>query len=95
MAEQSKLVASNRMTATQLVKLNGPLDFVKNPHTGITFFVCGNIRGYVSPAVQAKVDTVELEDLQFAMVSKDGAEPIPCLMLVGDSRKNVRRTLSL
>lgn len=90
------ITATNRMSAAQLIKVQGcNIDLVENPHTGKIFFVCGNVKGYVSPAVLENLNTVSVEELQFAEVSIDGKPSVPCLMMVGNSKQNVKRTLSL
>jgi hypothetical protein len=83
------------MTARQLViKENSPLDFVENPNTGKIFFVCGSKKGYVSPAALEKMNgKCSLDDFQYAEVSIDGAEAVPCLMVVGNQRNNVQKSL--
>lgn len=92
----SNIVATNRMSCAQLMKSqNSELQFVENPNTGKVFFVCGAVKGYVSPAVLANMSTVTVSELQFAEVSIDNKPSVPCLMMVGDASKNVRRTLSL
>ena len=91
----NNMISRNRMSAKQLVISNqSPLQFVTNPKTGKTFFLCGGTKGYVSPAVAAIKGTCTLDDLQFAECSKDGGESfVPCLMVVGNSSNNVQRTL--
>lgn len=95
MANQGNMISTNRMSAKQLViKNNSPLQFVTNPKTGKTFFICGGTRGYVSPAVSKIKGTCNLDDLQYAECSTDnGASFVPCLMVVGNSANNVQRTL--
>ena len=91
----NQMISTNRMSAKALViKNNSPLQFINNPHTGKTFFMCGETRGYVSPAVAKIKDTCTLDDLQYAECSTDdGASFVPCLMVVGNSANNVQRTL--
>lgn len=101
-----KLETRNRMTANQLMSAQGAdIEFIKNPNTGKLFFACGNITaGYMSPAVQQKASEVTTDELQYAEVKKPGipdVDPIsgtsnwvPCLMMVGNSKQNVVRTLS-
>lgn len=92
----SNIVATNRMSCAQLMKSqNSELQFIENPNTGKIFFMCGNIKGYVSPAVLRNMNSVSVADLQFAEVSIDNKPAIPCLMMIGDASKNVKRTLSL
>ena len=92
----ANITATNRMSCAQLMRSqNAELQFVENPNTGKVFFVCGEIKGYVSPAVLSKMHSVTVADLQFAEVSIDNKPAVPCLMMVGDASKNVRRTLSL
>ena len=90
----SKLKSTHRMSARQLViSENAELQFVKNPKTGKTFFVCGSKRGYVSPNVVKIMNTCTLDDLQYAEVSANGGVAVPCLMVVGNSEANVQRKL--
>ena len=91
---ESKVESTNRMSAKQLViSENAELQFVNNPNTGKTFFVCGSKRGYVSPNVLKIMDTCTLDELQYAEVSLNGGEAVPCLMIVGNSEANVQRKL--
>ena len=94
MAQSNNIQSANRMSARQLViSENAKLDFVENPQTGKIFFVCGSKKGYVSPAAQAAMETGTLDDFQYAEVSIDGGAAVPCLMVVGNSGKNVKRSL--
>ena len=95
MANNSNNIQSaNRMSAKQLViSQNAPLQFVTNPHTGNVFFTCGSKTGYVSPAVKQIMDTCSLDDLQYAECSINGGEAVPCLMVAGNSKANVKREL--
>ena len=94
MGEQKNIESANRMSARQLViSENAELKFVNNPNTGKTFFVCGSKRGYVSPNVLKIMDTCTLDELQYAEVSLNGGEAVPCLMVVGNSEANVQRKL--
>ena len=94
MAQSNNIQSTNRMSAAALViKENAELEFVQNPNTGKLFFVCGSKRGYVSPAAQKVYQTCELSDLQYAEVSIDNGEAVPCLMVVGNSKANVKRSL--
>ena len=82
-----KMQVRNRMTATQLV-------ISENPNTNNVFFMCGTKKGYVSPAVSKAQDTVTLEEMQYAECLKPGSDNwVPCLMMVGNSKANVKRTL--
>ena len=94
MEEQKNIKSAKRMSAKQLViSENAELKFVNNPNTGKTFFVCGSKRGYVSPNVMKIMDTCTLDELQYAEVSLNGGEAVPCLMVVGNSETNVKRKL--
>lgn len=86
------ITSTHRMSASTLcTKENSALEFITNPNTGNIFFVCGNVTGYVSPKVRENLDSVTINDLQFAEVSIDGKEPVPCLMMKGT--ENVVKTL--
>ena len=94
MAQSNNIQSANRMSARQLViSENASLQFVENPNTGKIFFVCGSKKGYVSPAALEKMDTGSLDDFQYAEVSIDGGAAVPCLMVVGKSGQNVKRSL--
>lgn len=90
-----KMQVRNRKSAKQLViGENAPLQFINNPNTNKVFFTCGTVKGYVSPNVRDKMDSVALEDLQYAECAKPGTDDwIPCLMMVGNSEANVKRSL--
>lgn len=70
------------------------------------FFTCGTVYdaekkedvpfcGYASKAVQeaAKAGTLNWEDVQYCDMSIDGKPAVPCLMMIGNSNKNVVFTL--
>lgn len=99
-----KLCVRNRKSAEQMViSENAELEFTENPHTKNIFFVCGEIRGYVSPAIKAVMDTVNLDQLQVAECKKPELPDVnpetgesnwvPTLMMVGHSKDNVKRSL--
>ena len=82
------------MSARQLViSENASLQFIENSNTGKIFFVCGSKKGYVSPAAQAAIKTGTIDDFQYAEVSINGGAAVPCLMIVGNSSSNVKRSL--
>ena len=82
------------MSARQLViSENAELQFVENPNTGKIFFVCGSKKGYVSPNALVKMPDGTIDDFQYAEVSIDGGEAVPCLMVVGQANNNVRKSL--
>lgn len=90
----ANISSTNRMSAKQLViSENSPLQFITNPKNGNVFFTCGSKTGYVSPAVKQIMDSCSLGELQYAECSIDGQPAVPCLMVVGNSQKNVRREL--
>ena len=92
----NNITSANRMTARQLViKENAELQRVNNPNTGKAFFVCGNVRGYISPNADALIMSgkATLDNLQYAEVSIDNNPAVPCLMVVGNSRQNITHSL--
>lgn len=97
MAQSNNIKSANRMSARQLViSENAALDFVENPHTNKLFFVCGSKRGYVSPSARkALASGAGIDDFQYAEVSIDGNKAVPCLMVVGNSRQNVKYTFGV
>lgn len=92
-----KMQVRNRKTAKQLViSENSPLQFINNPKTNKVFFMCGSTKGYVSPAVRAKMNTVTLEELQYAECAQPGTDNwVPCLMMVSYGVANVKRELGV
>lgn len=91
-----KIKAFNRMSAEALMKSqNSEIQFIENPNNGKIFFVCGDIKGYVSPLVVEKMDTVTVADLQYAEVSIDNKPAVPCLMMVDRKVRKVQRTITL
>ena len=81
--ESSNIKILNKMSAKSLIlSENSAIDFVRNPNTGKLFFVCGSKKGYVSPKVASQIDTIELDEMQYAEVSIDGGEAVPTLMLI-------------
>lgn len=86
----------NRMSAASLMKSqNSELQFIENPNNGKIYFKCGDIKGYVSPAVLEKMHSVSVDDLQYAEVSINGSKPVPCLMMVDKKYRKVERTITL
>lgn len=85
----------NKMTAADLVRLhNAPIEFLENPKTGKLFFRCKDIKGYVSPAAKkAVLEDCSIDDLQYAEVSTDGSQFLPCLML--KQKRNVVKILDV
>lgn len=85
----------NEMSAAQLIiSQNAVLDFVQNPNSGRIFFVCGEIKGYCSPAVADAYETLSLDEMKFCECRKPGEDRwVPCLMVLGNSDANVRRRL--
>ena len=90
---QPKMLVRNRMSVNALKKSeNDSLRFIKNPKTGKVFFMCGTKQGYISPAVQKRLDTIEASELQYAECCIEGENDwVPCLMK--QSADNVVRTL--
>jgi hypothetical protein len=78
------------MSGTELKANHGTIEFVNNPKTGKLFFTAGSITGYVSPKVAENIDTITLDDIQYAEVSIDGAEAVPTIMM---KSANVVRSL--
>lgn len=99
---------SNIKSAADFARqMNADIEFIyskKSP--GKLFFTCGTVYdaekkqdvpfcGYASNAVQeaAKAGTLKLEEVQYCDMSIDGKPAVPCLMMVGNSKKNVVFTL--
>ena len=78
----NQMKSRNKMSARDLVKSeNASLQFVENPNTGKIFFVCGSKKGYVSPAAVEKMETGSLDDFQYAEVSINDGDYVPCLLV--------------
>ncbi len=93
--KKPQLLATNRMTAKELIrKENAAIEFFQHPTSGKIFFACGSKKGYVSPAVAAKYQTIEIDEMQYAEVSKDGGIPVPTLMMAG-KHNNIVRTIPI
>lgn len=94
------LVYSNRMSAKEFIKKqNAELeyhDFDGKDGKHHTFFVCGSITGYVSPNAKYELEKKEcdLDNLYYAEVSKDGGEPVPCLLRKPDEILKPKKTFS-
>ena len=67
---------SDVMSAKQLViSQNHELKFLENPNTGKTFFVCGDIKGYVAKSAR---DVTSIDELDFGVNTELG---IPTLFI--------------
>lgn len=91
-----RVTKTNEMSAADLkVRNNANIDFVRSPKTGKVFFVCGSTKGYVSKAAQKSLEngSLTLESLRYCDMSIDGKPAVPCLMMVGNSKQNVLKTL--
>lgn len=90
---QSKMLVRNRMSVNALKgSENDSLKFINNPKTGKVFFMCGTKQGYISPAVQKEINTIEASELQYAECCIEGQDAwVPCIMK--QSTENVVRTL--
>ncbi|MDE5784761.1 MAG: hypothetical protein K2H97_10655 [Prevotella sp.] len=89
LSSTTQYVSTNEMTAKQLViKQNAVIefhDFDSQDGKHHSFFVCGNITGYVSPNAKKAIESgCTIDNLKYAEVSKDGEAPVPCLMVVGN-----------
>lgn len=95
----SEIVSKNRKTLRELMQAeNSNFRVLKNPNNGKLFFVVGEKKGYISPNAQEKLKgDCKVDDFQYAEVSIDNGEFVPCLMVVGnyDPDKNVVKTLTL
>ena len=88
-----KMLVRNRMSVNALKDSeNDYLRFINNPKTGKVFFICGTKQGYISPAVQEEINTIQASELQYAECCIEGKnEWVPCIMK--QSTDNVVRTL--
>lgn len=89
---QTEFVCRNRMSAPALKEQqNDKIHIIENPKSGKLFFVCGSVRGYITKKTQESIDTVDVEDLEYAEVLSSDNSYIPCLFLRG--KNNEKRTL--
>lgn len=94
--QYKSIKAFNRMSAASLMKSqNSEIQFIENPNNGKIFFICGEIKGYVSPLVVEKMNSVTVDELQYAEVSIDNKPAVPCLMMVDKKFKKVQRTITI
>ena len=78
----NQIKTRNKMSARDLViSENASLNFMENPNTGKIFFVCGSKKGYVSPAAVKKMKTGSIDDFQYAEVSINDGDYVPCLLV--------------
>ena len=68
-----------------------------NPQTGKSFFVCGTIRGYISPAAIKKLEDndASVDDFKYALVQKNEETPVHCLLVVGKNKFKLIRTFEV
>ena len=90
-------VLSSKPLRQLIVEQNSELKQLYNHKTGNTFFVCGNVRGYISPAAVKKLEEKDasVDDFKIALVAKEGENAIPCLLLSGDNRFKLVRTFEV
>ena len=83
-----QMITKNKMSAKELIKEQEAeikyYDFKDNEGKQHTFFTCGEITGYISPNAKKELekDDCDLDNLEYAEVSKDGKEFVPCLLAV-------------
>ena len=66
-----------------------PIDYIRNKK-GNLFFQCGSIIGHVSPAAANEIANLTIDDLNYALLEKDG-EQFHCIMK--KSTANVVKTM--
>ena len=89
---------SDKRTLKQLVlEQNAEVKTFKSPKSDKLFFECGKIRGYVSPAAaeRLKDPNCSIDDFGFAMVAKEGEEPIPCILILKKENRRIKKYQSL
>lgn len=67
-----------------IISQNSKIDIVENPKTGKTFFVCGNITGYVS---KEALKATSLDQLDFGVHAELG---IPTLFIHRESSNVIK-----
>ncbi len=82
-----KIISRNRRSVESLKSMNSDeLHIKENPKkVGSFFFVCGDVRGYISKPALSKIQGGgTAKDLQYAECSLDGGTTwVPCLMVKG------------
>lgn len=73
-----------------------PLEHDTDPATGIDYFVCGTVKGFVSPSAKTELanEVYSTSDFKVAMVSVQNAEPKPWLLYVPQFHPLAIRNLS-
>lgn len=95
-AKTNKIQCRNKKSARDLIiSENAELQFVENPNTGKIFFVCGNKKGYVSPAAVEKMETGTIDDFYYAEVSVGGSDYVPCLMVANNPNHKIVKEYSI
>ena len=85
------------MPLFQLIQAEkSPLKHGTNPETGIDYFVCGTVKGSVSPSAKTELanEVYSAGDFKVAMVSVQNAEPKPWLLYVPQLHPLTIRNLS-
>ena len=80
-----------------LLAENSPLKHETDPATGIDYFVCGSVKGFVSPAAKNELanEVYSTGDFKVAMVSVQEAEPKPWLLYIPPQSALAIRNCSL
>ena len=85
------------MPLFQLIQAEkSPLKHGTNPETGIDYFVCGTVKGLISPSAKTELanEVYCTSDFKVAMVSVQNAEPKPWLLYVPQFHPLAIRNLS-
>lgn len=78
-----------------ILEQNNEIKQLQDPNTGKSFFVCGKVKGYISPAAEKVLENkdADVADFKVAMVSKEGENPVPCLLTARNPNSKVLRII--
>lgn len=75
----------NQKSAKQLIiEQQSLLDIKPSKKSGVMFFTCGKITGYVAKAAAKEIDTLTLDQLQYSECLQEGSEQwVPVISKMG------------
>lgn len=76
-------IVSQKPLKQVILEQGSELEQIDNPQTKKSFFVCGSIRGYITPTAEEKLNDngATVDDFKIAMVAKGDEKPIPSLLV--------------
>lgn len=81
----SEATFRNQKSAKQLIiEKQALLEFKPSKKTGVLFFTCGDITGYVAKAAAKEIDSISLDELQYSECLQKGSEEwVPVISKMG------------